>query len=85
MKRKTAQQIRRTTPATEKWVAKALAILGQPALDDENNRYAYSLRQFELCFPSVAAFAIPLFARTPMSPWWLNGFVCVVEREEKKP
>jgi hypothetical protein len=70
MKRMTPAEIRAYTPATEQWVRDALKLIGQPALDSVNNRYAYSLRSFELRFPLIANLTIPIFARAPSMPWW---------------
>lgn len=72
-KKMTAEQIRKATPATEKWVQDALKMLGQLGLDADNNQYAYCLRCFELRFPRIAGFVIPLFAKAPTAPWWKHN------------
>lgn len=66
----TPEQIRKATPATEKWVQAALKRTGLPGLWSEANEYAYTLRCFELRFPRIAGFVIPLFAKQIAPPWW---------------
>lgn len=73
----TAEQIRERTPATERWIKTALDFIGEPALDSDNNYYAYMLREFELAFPTFAAVMIPLFAKKPTYPWWKKTRVYV--------
>lgn len=69
-KQLSTEQIRKRTPATERWVNDALRMTGAHALDSVNNAYAYMLRCFELRFPKWAGILIPLFSRHPHMPWW---------------
>lgn len=62
----TAEEMRALTPATEAWVQQTLALTGQFGLQEYDNMYAYKLREFEMLFPRIAGFIIPLFARAPL-------------------
>lgn len=75
MKKMTPEQLRKATPATEQWVQDALKMIGQPALNADNNTYAYMLRRYELAFPRLARMLIPLFAKTPKMPWHIVAMV----------